>query len=128
MARDHTTRGGLVMAFTSDFGSTHPESFWCASENHQLYDESKISLIYRGWANVAAYNEGYPPIPGAERRYQIDGAAFDAVIMLPTTHPTGTPLSLEMLERMNEYVIAMKDVPVEGGDPVSFFEEAVPAT
>ncbi len=126
--RDHTRRAGLVMAFTSSFGSTHPQSFWCASENHQYYDESRINLIYRGWESVEAYNSGYPPIPGAERRYQIDGEAFDAVVMLATTHPTGTPLSIEMLERMNEHVIAQKDMPVENGDPVSFFANAVPAS
>lgn len=131
MPRDHNLRMGLLMPYTLKAGSyeaNFPKSFWCASVSRLDAENQIAQALYRGWADIATYNAGLPPLPGAEKAYQFDGPAFNEILMTPTSLPAGSPMIAEMLKVINERAIAQKDQPGVEGELISFFENAAPAT
>ena len=130
---NHERRIGLVMDYTLhaegvEGGVLIQNSFWCVDEIMISPRTSKIIVWYRGWESMAKYDQGFPPITGAERVYQFDGPAYDQAVMMPTTLPTGSPIAAELLGMINAKAISTKDVFVQDGDPISFFENVQPAS
>jgi hypothetical protein len=123
-------RRGLIMTSTMHFenvpgGVALQDAFWCVAGDIIINpDAKKIIYWYHCWRSVEDYEAGFPAIPGAQRVYQVDGVAYDLAIQTGTKNPQGTPIGYELLGMFNDHAIATKDVPVEGGEAVSFFEYA----
>ena len=131
--RDHTQVQGFVMAYRAHYegipgGLLIPESFWCIDKFHIERSASIIQYWYLCWKSLEEYDQGFPAMQGLSKVYQIDRASgYEAAIQAVTQLPTGSLLTLELEGLLNANAMATKDVPVDDGEPVSFFETAQPA-
>jgi hypothetical protein len=76
---------------------------------------------------VEKYDQGYPPLPGMSKPYQIDHTNYEPATMAVTQGPAGSVIMFELEGLLNANALATKDVTDPDGEMVSFFEHAVPA-
>lgn len=129
----HQLRQGKTMSYSSADGVTHPASFWCLDDPLVIMiSGQQLRLRFIGWHDIASYDADREPIAGAVKDYILSGAEYDMVRNLPTQHPQGTPITLEVVEMAWQIALNKKDqgeAPVAGKTDLrtSFFETAVNA-
>lgn len=70
----------LIMAYTDPCGRQNPQAYWTLAAGVQIFGhERRIVVTFQGWASRKDYEAGAEPLPGAVKRYEVTGGAFNAL-------------------------------------------------
>lgn len=122
-------RIGKSMAFTSQDGAEHPDSFWCLNRLDANIGAATMALVFIGYHDAASYDADKQPIAGAIKHYIVSGEAFASAINMQTQYPQGTQISAEILGMAWSVAMNTKEIGEPPGEDepdtrTSFFEAA----
>lgn len=105
------------MAFTDEFGDTYTESYWKVAQTNISQAEKRGQIRFHGFENEAKKDKRIIGV----KDYTIDEDTYETYFAADALNPDGkNPAAAAYI-----YAKAKKDVPVEDGEPISFFENAL---
>lgn len=68
-----------LKSHTDRYGVTHPDAVWYPDEIVVRHSARYARIVFRGWHDLAALAAGHESLAGAEKVYEVSGAAYLAI-------------------------------------------------